>query len=167
MVRPSDCGADDDQCHANDDGGHTRTYGHILDNSAYNARDDESHADLAGFVTQHGKVETKSHVRLVYAPEPVRRMEITSVANSWLDTQFRHQLRVEHVGAAPTPTCRRAMYPSPSTTRSQLREAAPMLTNSALDPFGKILEFKFCAVQVSAADVRIDAKRSEREVSAA
>jgi len=42
-----------------------------------------------------------------------------------------------------------------------------MLTNSALDPFGKILEFKFCAVQVSAADVRIDAKRSEREVSAA
>jgi len=95
-------------------------------------------------------------------------MEITSVANSWLDTQFRHQLRVEHVGAAPTPTCRRATYPSPSTTRSQLREAAAnLLTNSALDPFGKILEFKFCAVQVSAADVRIDAKRSEREVSAA
>ncbi len=43
--------------------------------------------------------------------------------------------------------------------------AANLLTNAALDPFGKIPEFKFCAVQVSAADVQMDAKRADREVA--
>ena len=35
--------------------------------------------------------------------------------------------------------------------------AANMLTNPALDPFGKIPEFKFCAAKVEAAGARLQA----------
>ncbi|MBA2410359.1 MAG: formate dehydrogenase subunit alpha [Gammaproteobacteria bacterium] len=45
--------------------------------------------------------------------------------------------------------------------------AANLLTNSALDPYGKIPEFKFCAVQVMAAGLQMDAKRPDREVAEA
>jgi formate dehydrogenase major subunit len=44
--------------------------------------------------------------------------------------------------------------------------AANLLTNAALDPFGKIPEFKFCAVQIAPAEVQMDAKRGDREAAA-
>jgi formate dehydrogenase major subunit len=44
--------------------------------------------------------------------------------------------------------------------------AANLLTNPALDPFGKIPEFKFCAVQVSRAEVKKDAPKAARDVAA-
>jgi formate dehydrogenase major subunit len=43
--------------------------------------------------------------------------------------------------------------------------AANLLTNPALDPFGKIPEFKFCAVQVAPAELQMDARRTDREVA--
>jgi len=42
--------------------------------------------------------------------------------------------------------------------------AANLLTNPALDPFGKIPEFKFCAVQVSPASLQMDAKSPNSDV---
>jgi formate dehydrogenase major subunit len=44
--------------------------------------------------------------------------------------------------------------------------AANLLTNDALDPFGKIPEFKFCAVQVARAKVEKDAPKAARDVAA-
>jgi formate dehydrogenase major subunit len=38
--------------------------------------------------------------------------------------------------------------------------AANLLTNPALDPFGKIPEFKFCAVKVTRADARETAEEA-------
>jgi formate dehydrogenase major subunit len=43
--------------------------------------------------------------------------------------------------------------------------AANLLTNPALDPFGKIPEFKFCAVQVAPVGMEMDTKRADREVA--
>ncbi len=41
--------------------------------------------------------------------------------------------------------------------------AANLLTNPTLDPFGKIPEFKFCAVRVAPADFQRDARRADRD----
>jgi formate dehydrogenase major subunit len=43
--------------------------------------------------------------------------------------------------------------------------AANLLTNDALDPYGKIPEFKFCAVKVLPVDAQMDVKRADREVA--
>ena len=40
--------------------------------------------------------------------------------------------------------------------------AANLLTNPALDPFGKIPEFKFCAAKVEATDPQAGSPRSKR-----
>ena len=54
---------------------------------------------------------------------------------------------------APIPACRRGWSSCPSPIREA---AANLLTNPQLDPFGKIPEFKYCAVRVEAVpDMRL------------
>ena len=43
---------------------------------------------------------------------------------------------------------------SPAKRRMSGRTVANLLTNLAIDPFGKILEFKFCAVRAEPAEIR-------------
>ena len=81
-----------------------------------------------------------------------REIEAHQGENIWRAAE-RHGVEIPHLCYAPHPgfradgNCRACMVFIPFC---YAEEPANLLTNQALDPFGKIPEFKFCAAKVEA-----------------